>query len=273
MSAGNLAELVETLERDAFVDMYRAAPVGLAAATGLEVAERGGTALLSLAAVPDPLFNRAFGLGIAAPATEDDLDAILAHYARVGAARWWLQPSPAARPDRLAAWLAARGLAPVQRIWAKFAHGGGPQPAAETDLRVEEVGPDRAGDFAGAAQRGFGAPPPFQAWLAALVGRPGWHCYCAYDGAQPVAAGALLLSADGAWLGIGATVPEARRRGAQSALLARRVADARAHGAQAIVTETGQPLPGEPGPSYANIGRAGFRIVHLRPNLALAGYA
>jgi GNAT superfamily N-acetyltransferase len=71
------------------------------------------------------------------------------------------------------------------------------------------------------------------------------------------------------WLGIGATRPEHRRRGAQSALLAARIDVGLARGVAGFATETGRPLPGEPGPSFANIKRAGFRLVYDRPNWAI----
>jgi hypothetical protein len=42
-----------------------------------------------------------------------------------------------------------------------------------------------------------------------------------------------------------------------------------ARGVAGFATETGRPLPGEPGPSFANIKRAGFRLVYDRPNWAI----
>jgi hypothetical protein len=71
------------------------------------------------------------------------------------------------------------------------------------------------------------------------------------------------------WLGIGATRPEHRRRGAQSSLLAARIAAGLELGVEGFTTETGRPLPGEPGPSFANIQRAGFQIAYDRPNWAI----
>jgi len=60
-----------------------------------------------------------------------------------------------------------------------------------------------------------------------LAGRKGWFLYLAMDGDMPVATGALYLSdAAGerfAELNFGSTLPDHRGRGAQSALIARRV--------------------------------------------------
>ena len=84
-----------------------------------------------------------------------------------------------------------------------------------------------------------------------------------------MAGAALRVSGGVGWLGIGATRPEHRGRGAQSALLAARIAAGLARGVEGFTTETGRPLPGEAGPSFANIKRAGFRIAYDRPNWAL----
>src|SRR5258705_233695 len=53
--------------------------------------------------------------------------------------------------------------------------------------------------------------------VAALVGRPRWHVYVASEGARVVAAGALFVLGDVGYLGLAATEPEQRGRGAQSA--------------------------------------------------------
>jgi hypothetical protein len=265
----DLPRLVELIERDAMIDMYAAAPAGFAAAFGLEVVRAGSAGMLTLRAVPDTFFNRALGLGVEREATEEEVEAIVDHYAAAGVSRWWLQPSPTLKPAHARGWFRARGLVPAQRVWAKFARAPVAPTAVESPLRIAEAGAEQAADFALAASLGFGAPPPFRDWLAALVGRPGWHCYVAYDGDRAVAAGALRMDDGQAWLGIGATVPDARGRGAQSALLSRRIADAVAFGATVIATETGRPFPGEAGPSFANIGRAGFTVIHDRPNLEL----
>ena len=93
---------------------------------------------------------------------------------------------------------------------------------------------------------------------ANVVGRPGWSCYVAYDGERPAGAGALFVHEGVGWLGFGATLPELRGRGAQSAILAARIEDARKQGCTTVVTETGELEEGRPSNSYRNILRAGF---------------
>ena len=101
----------------------------------------------------------------------------------------------------------------------------------------------------------------------ALVGRPRWRCFLGWDGAAPVAAGAIFLGDGLGWIGFGGTLASHRGRGAQQALFAARIGAGLAEGCRGFVTETGVPLEGEPAPSYRNILRAGFREIYARPNL------
>jgi GNAT superfamily N-acetyltransferase len=161
--------------------------------------------------------------------------------------------------------LEEHGYAPGY-AWMKFERPADASAAAPTDLRVDAVGPDRAEDFALVVQGGFGLPRVMRPWLAAMPGRAGWTCLVAYDGDAPVGGGALFVTGADAWLGLAATLPEARGRGAQSAILARRIALAAEQGATSVTTETGVVEDGRPARSYRNIVRAGFEEAGVRPN-------
>lgn len=67
-------------------------------------------------------------------------------------------------------------------------------------------------------------------------------------------------------LGMAGTLPDFLGRGAQTALLAARIAAAREAGCSGVVTETGEPVEGRPSNSYRNIVRAGFEPVYVRQN-------
>ena len=83
---------------------------------------------------------------------------------------------------------------------------------------------------------------------------------------EPAGAGALYVDGGVGWLGFGATLPPYRGRGAQSAILAARIEDARRQGCATVVTETGELADDRPSSSYRNIVRAGFRETGVRPN-------
>ncbi|MFL5925424.1 MAG: GNAT family N-acetyltransferase [Gaiellaceae bacterium] len=164
--------------------------------------------------------------------------------------------------ERLPERLTARGYA-CGYAWMKFERGPEPAPRVESELRVQDA--TDLGLFMATIGEGFGAPPD-AARDPALVDRPGWHAFLAWDGDQPAAAAGLFVGGDVAWLGGAATRPAFRRRGAQTALLAARIERALAVGARRVCTETGERVPGRADQSYRNILRAGFREAYLRPN-------
>lgn len=248
----------ELAELEAFRDLYAIAPAGLGART----AELAGALCIRLEADPrSAMFNRVLGLGLRRPATEDDLDRIASFFG--DGIAWAIALAPQARPADLASRLERRGYRSGYG-WTKFARAAGEAPAARTELRVERVEDGMA--FAEAFVRGYGTPEFFRDWVARLPRRPGWHCFVAFDGADPAGAGALYVTDTVGWLGIAASVPEHRRKGAQNAILAARVDAAAKAGCEVIATETGEPRGAEPGGSWRNIARAGFEPQYVRPN-------
>ena len=178
--------------------------------------------------------------------------------------RYWISLAPEAGLDEE---LLARGYV-RDGAWQKFERGLEPLDAA-TDLEIDEA--RSADDVSTFLQTAWGIRPGEAAWLAALAGRPEWHCFIAYDHDEPVAGAMLYASAGTGWVGVAATRVEYRGRGAQSALLAARIERGRELGLELLVTETGAPESGEPGPSYRNIARAGFAPAYVRPNYTASG--
>jgi GNAT superfamily N-acetyltransferase len=248
-------------ELEAFRDLYRAAPEKV----GAVVEELDGAVCIALPALRgSAMFNRVLGLGLQRPASEETLDEIAAHYRRLDT-EWCVSLAPQAKPSALPEWLERRGLASGYG-WAKFRRGVADPPPARTELHVEPAGQDDAEAFAEVFVRGYGVPELFRDWIACLPERDGWHCFVAWDGQEPAAAGALFVAGSVGWLGMAATLPEQRRRGAQSAILKARLEAAAAVGCEAVVTETGELREGRPSHSYRNIVRAGFEPEYVRPN-------
>ena len=244
-------------ELEAFRDLYAAAPPELGART----AEIGGALCLRLEPLSAvTMFNRALGLGLEAPATDEQLDEALEFLQGVQA---YVTVAPEAEPRDLGERLETRGVAP-DRGWTKFSRSTADPPQASTALRVERD--ERGEAFAEAATRGFEVPDLFLDWLRRLPGRDGWQCFVAFDGDAPAAAGALYVTGEVGWVGIGATIPEQRGKGGQSALLAARIQAAADAGCELVMTETGAPVDGLPNGSYRNIERAGFEPLYVRAN-------
>jgi len=236
---------LESAEFAAYTDAFRAAP------EICKVREFGEATCTLLPGLGARTFNRVLGLR-----STEQLDEIAAFF---GEEAWWVSDSHGLGPE-----LERRGFAPDYG-WMKFSRGVGPRQA-HSDLDVRAIGPDQAADFARVVAEGYEMADWMQPLAANVVGRPGWSCYVAYDGEQPAGAGALFVRDGVGWLGYAATRPRYRGRGAQSAILAARIEDARQHGCSTVVTETGAMEEGRPSNSYRNIVRAGFREAGVRAN-------
>lgn len=260
-----VTDALERIEIDAWRDCCAAAPAGFVQAVGLATVDLGGPLLALCRGIDHYQFNRLIGGGLG----DDEggaLETAAARFREAGLANAYLQIAPGARAAALERRARALGLKRAERVWTKFSRGPEPASTPDSDLVVTPAAPETAMEFGRAIAAGFGMPQALAPWLAALVGRPRWHVYVARDGERIVGGAAMYVAGEHAWLGIGAVQPEARRRGGQSALLARRVADGLARGVRLFATETGKPLAGEPHPSFSNIQRAGFAIAYERAN-------
>jgi GNAT superfamily N-acetyltransferase len=181
-----------------------------------------------------------------------------------------VQIAPGALPAALPDWLAARGLISTGTGWARFCRRlrDVPQHPVATTPTIRQVDAASAASFGDIVAAGFGMPAAFGPWFANIAGRPSFEAYLAYNAGQPVAGAAMYVAGEWAWLGFAATLPEFRGRGAQSALLARRISDGIERGVTGFTTETGAPPAGEEHkhPSYRNISRAGFEVAYVRQN-------
>lgn len=261
------AFIAELAELYAFADAYQAASPDFIAATGLHQYRMGEALVISLPVVEAKVYNRVLGLGVLEPAHELMIDGALAHFFESGIARPAFHLAPTADSTTIAGWLNARGLYPDES-WVKLYRDASPVTAVETDLHVHEIGPEQAADFTTVLAEGFASPEWLEYWLTALVQRPGWRIYVAYDGLTPAATGALYCRDGVGWLGFGATRPAFRRRRAQAAIMARRLQDGLMAGCQHFATETWEPLPGDSNPSLNNMLRSGFQPTHRRLNFS-----
>ena len=255
----------ERMELDYFRDWFDAAPREIAVRYGFSAETAEGATLLVASRIDVLMFNRAMGIGLEKPVTEAQLDGIVARYRAAGVPRFFVPLSPAAEPAEARDWLLARQLTRFNR-WAKLERGVEPVADVPTDARIEEIGPGQAAVFARVLREGFGMEPGLEPWIAAIVGRKNWRHYMGFDGSEPVGTASLFVRGEWASLGFAATLPRARGRGVQSALIVRRINDARAMGCQWLSVETAEDKPDKPAPSFHNVTRLGFRIAYFRDN-------
>jgi GNAT superfamily N-acetyltransferase len=103
--------------------------------------------------------------------------------------------------------------------------------------------------------------PDMAGMAAAAIGRPNWHAYAVWEGTEIVAVASAFSHAGATNMFGGATVPKARARGAQSALLAARARVARQEDMLWLVAETEAD---QHNPSLRNLYRAGFHPLYER---------
>jgi GNAT superfamily N-acetyltransferase len=185
-----------------------------------------------------------------------DLQRMAALFDEAGVERHfvWLSPGPGA--DAVREWLVARGAVKVP--WTRYPtllHTGPIVEPRASALRVREVG-RREID---AAEVREGHDAILDGYLPSL-GRPGFQHFAAYDQDQVIATAALAHFEDMAYLTYACTAEAHRRRGAQTALIAARVAAARKLGCRVITCQTLTMLED----SYANLRRAGFNEAYER---------
>ncbi|MGH2996988.1 MAG: GNAT family N-acetyltransferase, partial [Gaiellaceae bacterium] len=252
--------VAEKVELAGWEELWSVAPAEVAEVHGVAIAEVGGALCSAVGDLDSTMFNRVVGLGLSRPATEEDIEAVLHWFAPFGR-RFYVSLSPDARRRDLSQLLERRGFR-SDYAWMKFTRGVEPPPPTETALSVEVVGPDRGADFAEVVSVGYELERFTVEWLAELP-RSSWRCYVAYDGDEAAGAAALFVHDGIGYLGLAATRPEHRRKGAQSALLAARIRDAAELGASRLVTETGERVPMKPSNSYRNILRYGFTEEYL----------
>lgn len=257
----------EMIERAALQDLHDATPQSTRTALGLQTHGIDG-ALVSVAANDDSiLWNRTVGLGIASQVDPNSVEQISKIYRNAGVGRFFLHLYDNANQADLSATLQANGLEQA-RGWMKFIRTPDNPPDLRTDLEVREIGPERGEDMARIVAAGFDLSPASIPALAALPGRDHWRIFMCFEGETPAGCGSLFIKDGIGWCDWGATDPRFRRRGAQSALLARRIQAAASLKCHTIFTATGEAVPGDPQHSYHNIERAGFTPFKLRENFA-----
>lgn len=231
---------------------------------GIEPARIGGGVVLTMSNDTTGYWNKA--LGFTEPVTGDLVDRVLDRYRSAGAPMAVLQIRPEALPADWATIAADRGIEGGGSI-VKLACPIGDARVGSTKLRVGPVTEDDAQEWAGVILSTFGMPLEGLAdMFAASVGNPRFRPFAAWEGDRIVAGANLYLHGDIGSLNTGATLAGHRNLGAQSALVAARIEAARAAGCRWLVSECGNPAPGEHNPSLANMLRAGLVQQYIRRN-------
>jgi hypothetical protein len=262
---------IELIEAEAWAELQLNLPREFRTRFGISVQRRGGGVLLLANKSPTLPINRVIGLGLAAPLRESELDDVIAEYSAAGVERFIVQWSPAAEPANAPDWFLSRGFTQLSRRIAKvYRRASNANPlAVDQQLTVVEIGLTDAETFERVVAAPLGVPEGLGAGIRSTIGLSGWRYYLVLDGDRPIAGAALYVRERLAWFGLGATIESDRRRGAQSALLSRRLHDAFAAGCEWVSADTLAETLEHPSQSYRNMRRAGFALLYERPNFLL----
>ena len=214
------------------------------------------------------VLNRCLGLGLSTVASKENILSIIDAYRHRDVPRFFLQLHPAAQSASIRQWFVEANLSQA-RSWQKFQRGTEPvvRPANNT-LEIKVIDHRHGGDFADIACNAFDLGDAAKPWVAALPGREHWHIFMSFVDGDPAGTGGLFIKDELAWLDFGATAPQFRQQGSQSALLAARIGYALDHGCRSLFTCTGEAVSGDPQHSYKNIVKNGFAETYLRENYA-----
>ena len=214
--------------------------------------------------VESPL-TQTFGLGLFEPVTEEHLETLESFFHERGT-EVFHETSPLAGIE-LASLLQKRGYGPVEftNVLYRPTDVELPEsPSSHAVLQVRRIDRREARAWAATAAEGWSTEGEGLADFVRDLGEmmatsAGTHCFLAELEDRPIAAGTLFLGEDVALLAGAGTVPDARRQGAQRALLEARLQ---------FAVDQGRPLammcaaPGSA--SQRNAERRGFRIAYTR---------
>ncbi len=128
------------------------------------------------------------------------------------------------------------------------------------EIQVRKLAPDELDRFASAFLAVYhcepSVEPSVRTCLKAQYSQPGWYCYLAFLAEEVAAFGAMRVQGGVASLISSATLPHLRRRGCQTALLARRMADAAELGCDLVFSHAACGST-----SQHNMERLGMRVV------------
>ncbi len=264
-----MAGIAEDIERAALEEFHEAATTEIKSELGLKALRMGGGFVSIASALPASaiVINRALGLGLKTPETQDVANEIVEAFRVSGVERYFVQIDPEAQPDGLPDWFLQLGLEKA-RGWQKFSRGRESVPDSRTDLSVRQIGPADAAAHAAILSDAFDLGDQARPWLRLLPECDHWHVFMSFDGDIPAGTGSVYIDGDAAWLDFGATAPQFRQRGGQSAVLRARISYALDKGCTRLFTCTGEDVPGDPQHSYANILKCGFKEDYVRANYA-----
>ena len=261
--------LAEQTEIGAYADFAGGAPAAVLEKLGIGVENVGSAQVLAVPHTSARFWNKAGGFGGDTPVTADTMAVVCDFFRDRAVAAGSIMIAPSQLPEDWAEISAKLNLTEGSR-YAKLGCAvddvlSRPAGVLGAGLWAGPVEQRQATEWATVMMATFGFDDDGMAEMAASsIGRPKWRSYAAWEGERIVATGSIYVNGDYADVFGAATLPEARGRGAQSALLTARAHAAKEAGCTWLVAETGAEKPGSYNTSLHNMLRAGFRPLYER---------
>lgn len=217
--------------------------------------ERGGTyAMFDGAESP---LTQTFGFGLFTEANDADLDALEEFFTTRGAPVFH-ETSPLAEVKTMQ-FLSRRGYQPAELSSVLYQPIRDVARTSPIQTRIIHSGEEDL--WSAVSAQGWSEYPELSTFMTDLgrVIATSEVCFIAEEHGRPIATGALAVHEGVALLASASTIPEARRRGAQQALLETRLQYAQHAGCDLAMMAA---LPGSA--SQRNAERQGFRIAYTR---------
>jgi hypothetical protein len=260
---------LELAEIEALADLYHAAGPGVVADCGLSVREVGDAVLIAATRFDVLALNRLVGLGLRSSPSDAALADAMSAIEQTGSPRCFIQVAPTGASDGLGVRLERLGLRQYNN-WMRLGRSlddlPRPSDSSATSLDVRRIGSVHADVFGRLVATAFDYPPALAPITSQTIGRAHWHHYLAFEGDTPIASAAMYVAGSAAWFGLAATDVAYRRRGAQQALIVRRLHDAADADCKWVSVETAEDTVTRDAPSFRNLRRLGFEVAYKRPN-------
>jgi ribosomal protein S18 acetylase RimI-like enzyme len=226
------------------------------AGMGADVERFGGAVAVVDPSRPEVDFvNRVYGIW---PDDADHVPELAARYREHGV-RGWLELAPCERFEQLANALTAVGAGQIG--YHTVLHGAASERPLPGVVEIESAPDPQV--FADVLLRGHGVPEGARVRDRASVARWGeletWRLDLARIDGEPAGAALLSLEDDIGYLANASTLPEYRRRGVQTVLIARRIEDAAAAGCDTVCS--GAAFGSS---SQRNLQRAGLQVAYTK---------
>lgn len=251
--------LLDSAEADALLDFYNPEDSSVIEKCRISYSRFGKALAIRCDIYPGFVLNKVMCLGYDKRIDQNLINEISSFF-KDRSGIYTLQISPDVTDSETVSLLTENGYN-HKNNWNRFFRNTEPLTELNTGLIVREIGKEYSGVFSDIILNTFGLPAELDVLMYSYFGKKNWKHFIAFENDCPAAGASLFLNGETAWIGMAATLPEHRNKGAQGALLSARIDAARIAGCKIIAVETA-----EDNASFRNMLRYGFTLLNKKQN-------